>query len=66
MFNIKAPESENIQSYQIYDTNGQLEMSGSLIGGTNIINFDSGNNGVYFVKIINGDEITTKRILIIK
>jgi hypothetical protein len=59
-------QSEYSQSYQIFNMSGQVEMSGALIGGENIVYFRNDKSGIFLIKLTNGQETTTKRLLMIK
>lgn len=58
---------ENINVY-LYDINGKLIDSAILYQGSTIVYFDTKKlySGDYFVKVINGSQITNKKISIVK
>ena len=65
IFTINTPDNDNFKSYKLYDISSKEIMAGLLINGNNIINFD-GQEGLYLLKLIDGEEVTTKRIIKIK
>lgn len=57
--------SETKQSIQLYDVNGRLVLSQSLLGKTNI-DASNLNEGVYSLSIIDNEGTTNKKLVIVK
>ncbi len=54
----------NVAYADIYDLTGNLRISARLEPGTNYLNIESLNNGVYMIQIKLTDEITIQKFVI--
>ncbi len=59
------PSNAAKQTMQVYDVNGKLVLTQTVIGKTNI-DVSSLNEGVYNISIINGEGVVNKRLVIVR
>ena len=63
-FTVFAPKSLNSQSFEMYNSIGELVMKGDLQNGANLVKSEHLLSGLYIIKLTNGEDIRLEKILI--
>ncbi len=64
--NLTIGNGQNISSVRIFDITGKVVYNANINDVTTIINVSDFNEGVYVVQIISGNEVTSRKINIVK
>ena len=64
LFKVFIPQLTNTTTIEIYNNLGALVFDQVIIQGQNTIEFTNHANGLYFIKVVSGDQIiATQRII---
>jgi len=64
--NLTIINGENISTVRIFDVTGRVVFHADINAATTEINVSDFNEGVYVVQIISGNEVTSRKINIVK
>ena len=61
--NVINVSAQGFEQYQLVNMLGQTVISNNLVNGNAQINVSELSNGVYFVRLINGSEVETVKVI---